>query len=297
MATFKYFNLKVLPHSGKKEHLIGEDGYKEIFQYLKEKINQSHRARNIIDISHKLRNDFYLSILHIHMKEDFTHGTILKFDKPQALFDTLSGHPMQSIPENASAHRHEFDYLFNYKRHVIAIQHIAGRSPNTNSTIAALISILTPIVRSIFPNHYLKVEILTSSEELNKILTNAEKFRKAEVNFTITNHDDYLADEVKSTEAEMRSNGIAEIHHSEVGPEKGFMSNLSSRCLAYLKIAKKNGNATIRYVDKNTKKIKSYIMRDNPLITRITKTIKTKEDLFLQDLNASIIKADQQSKA
>ena len=275
MATFKYFNIKALPHNGKADHLIGEKGYKNIFLELKNAISRAHRARNILEISHKLRNDFYLSVLHIHIEDEFTHGTILKFDKPQALFDTLSGDPMQSIPDNASAHRYEFKYLFNHKTHVIAIQHISGRSPNTNSLINALTSIITPIVNSIFPDHYLKIEVLTSSEELNKVLNHAEKVRRAQVNFTITNHDDYLADEVKATEAEMRTNGIAEIHHTEIGSDRGFMTSLSSRCIAYLKIAKKNGNATIRYIDKKTSKLTSYVMRDNPLITRIRKTQKT----------------------
>ena len=31
MATFKYYNLQVLPLDGKEENLIGSDGYKKIF--------------------------------------------------------------------------------------------------------------------------------------------------------------------------------------------------------------------------------------------------------------------------
>ncbi|MFW2356561.1 hypothetical protein, partial [Hydrogenophaga sp.] len=82
MATFQFFNIKVLPHVGGEKSQIGSDGYKKLFRAVKEHISRGDRAKNILGLSYKLKNDFYFSILHIHLDETFSFGKFLKFDKP-----------------------------------------------------------------------------------------------------------------------------------------------------------------------------------------------------------------------
>lgn len=297
MATFQFFNIKVLPHVGGEKSQIGSDGYKKLFRAVKEHISRGDRAKNILGLSYKLKNDFYFSILHIHLDETFSFGKFLKFDKPESLVDTLTGDPMQSVPQNASAHRHEFEYLFVYKCHVMAVQHLNGKSPNPAVTIKALNAILEPTCKAVFPDHYLRIDVLTSDTELRKILDSAAKFKRAEVEISVTNSDEYLDEEANETEAEMKDLGISEISHIESATKNGFMSSFSKKCLAYLKIAQKNGNASIRYVEKSTGKLKRYIMRDHPIKTTVVQTKKMKDDEYRDILSNTVINTDRRTRS
>lgn len=296
MATFQFFNIKLLPHDSEKGELVGMAGYKKLFQKLKEHTELSHRAKNILGISYSLRNSFYLSILHIHIKDEFSIGKFIKFDKPENLVNTLTGDPIQSVPEDASAHRYEFEYFFDYSRHVAAIQQITGKSPHPSVIAKALTEIIEPVATSAFPDYYLKVDILTSDLELTTMLKNAERFKRAEVHISVTNSDDYLEDEVKETEREMKELGVSEIDHAESAPRNGFMKALSKKCIAYLKIARKNGNATVRYLDKQTGKIQKYVMKDHPFRLTVTKSVKKTEPEYQTEVLNAIAKADLQTR-
>jgi hypothetical protein len=296
VSSYRFFNIKILPLSGKRDELIGKPGYKSVFEALQIRIRDAHKKRDLLSVSYPLRNDFFYSVLHIKADVPYAYGKFLKFDKPATLVDTLTGDPLQSIPKNASAHRHEFRFVFDYTRHVIAIQQISGKSPSLFTIKDALEFIFKPVIVENFPDYYLEIDLLTSDVELNKVFENAEKFKRAEVSITLTNTDEYLDDEVRETEAEMAENNISSIKHVESGPHNGFMTGLSTRCMAYLKLARKNGDASIRYLERQTGKIKSFVMRDHPLQTRIAVPRNVAEHLYLDRVHQAVIDADNQSR-
>jgi Domain of unknown function (DUF4747) len=296
MSAYQFFNIKALPMSASRTDLIGKLGYRALFERLQTRIRTAHRTKALLSVSYPLRNDFFISILHIKPDVPYAHGKFLKFDKPGALVDTLTGDHLDSVPTNASAHRHELRFVFDYSRHVIAVQHLAGKSPSTSVLIDTIKFLLEPVLRELYQNHYLEVEVLTSDAELNKVLKTAVKFKRAKVDLSITNSDDYLDDEVKETEDEMEKLGISEISHTESASKDGFMIKLSQKCIAYLKIAKKNGNATIRYMEKTSGKLRSFVMRENPIRIRVPLTRKTHEGEYLDGIHTAIIQADDQAK-
>lgn len=296
VSSYRFFNIKVLPISGKRDALIGNAGYRTVFESLQVRIREAHINRDLLSVSYPLRNDYYYSVLHIKAEPPYAYGKFLKFDKPASLVDTLSGDTLQSIPKNASAHRYEFRFVFDYTRHVIAIQQISGKSPNLFKIKDALNFIFKPVISEKFPEYYLEIDLLTSDLELNKVFENAEKFKRAEVKITLTNTDEYLEDEVQETEEEMHENNISSIVHVESGPKGGFMTGLSIRCIAYLKLAKKNGEASIRYIEKQTGKVKSFVMRNHPLQSRIVMPRNVAEHLYLDRVHQAVIDADNQSR-
>lgn len=296
MSSYRFFNVKVLPLSGKKDELIGKDGYRQLLEQFQRTIRKAHLNRDLLSVSFPLLNDFYFSVLHIRTDIPYGHGKFLKFDKPGTLVDTLTGDPLQSVPQNASAHRFEFRFVFDYTRHVIAVQFVSGKSPGAPVQVKALRHLLAPVVAEHFPSHYLEVEVLTSDAELARVLNTVEKFKRAEVHVSATNTDEYLDEEIRETEEEMANLNISDIKHTETAPAKGFMSGLSLKMQALLQIAKKNGNASIRYLEKQSGKLKSYVMHNHPIQTKVPMPKKMNEVAYLDAVHSALIDADNQSK-
>jgi hypothetical protein len=295
LSSFYFYNIKVLPISGSRSELIGKEGYKKLFDQFWISIRTAHRTRRLLDVSFALRNDFYFSVLHITNDIPYAHGKFLKFDQPSALVDTLTGDPIQTVPKNASAHRHEFEFLFNYTHHILAVQHISGKSPGTTKLIEAIKYLLTPTQSEFFPKHYLEISLITSDVELDKVLEDAKKIKRVDVSLTITNSDEYLDDEISETEQELAAMKIAYVRHEEKGPENGFMDGITKKCRAFLMIAKKNGDATIRYLSSKHGKLQTYVMNDFPLKIRVSWTKRTAESVYKDAIHDATIQANNRA--
>ncbi|MBF4296561.1 hypothetical protein EAY24_25280, partial [Vibrio anguillarum] len=87
MASFKYYNVQILPLDN-NEKMIGVEGYKSIFTSLKDKVDEYLKKKNLLGISHNLRNDFFLSPESVFVRNDIAYGTIMKYDNVEKVFGT-----------------------------------------------------------------------------------------------------------------------------------------------------------------------------------------------------------------
>jgi hypothetical protein len=296
VASYRFYNLKVLPLSRKRSELIGREGYIKLFEQLQRKIRSSFQRKDIASISYPLRNDFFYTVFVVKPEVPYAHGKFLKFDQPGALMDTLTGEVLQSIPKNASAHRYEVRFVFDYTRHVLAVQQSSGRL-NPATLMDALTFLFEPIVSEYFPNHYLEIDLLKSQEAIDEVIKAAESFRKADVHVSATNTDEYLDDEIEETQEEMREMNIGEIHHVESAPKDDVMVGLSKRIQAYIKMAKKNGNATLTYFSAGSARLRKFVLRNHPLQLKVPLTRRMREGEYLDAIHTALIDADNKSKA
>lgn len=295
MSTFRFYSVKLLPISGTRADLVGDLGYGELLKALEHRITNAHKSKKFEDVFYALRNEFYMTILHIHAYEKYTPITFIKFDSPKSLVNTFTGNQIQDLPEGTSAHRYEFFAIFDYENHVLAVQNKTGRLPSPAIFIDSLRFFFEPVAREKFPNHVLKIDQLTNDNALSNVYVTAEKYRRVEVEISLSNSDEYIDDEVNETERELEMLGISEVSHTEKAVDGGFMSNISKKCRHYLTIAKKNGNAKIRYLERQSQRVKTFVMRDHPLQVDVTQKKGQKNEEYEQEIREAISYANKRT--
>jgi len=81
MATYKYYNIQMLPLTNSKKN-IGKEGYIKLFQHLGDKLRKVLSSEgDLRNIAVPLRNDFFFAPYEINAREDMVYGRFLKFDK------------------------------------------------------------------------------------------------------------------------------------------------------------------------------------------------------------------------
>ncbi|MCU8879807.1 DUF4747 family protein, partial [Escherichia coli] len=90
MATYKYYNIQMLPLTNSKKH-IGKEGYIKLFQHLGDKLRKVLSSEgDLRNIAVPLRNDFFFAPYEINAREDMVYGRFLKFDKVDVVRKTIS---------------------------------------------------------------------------------------------------------------------------------------------------------------------------------------------------------------
>lgn len=295
MSTFKYYNIQILPLNIEGE-MIGAKGYRSVFQSLKELVTSTIEKKSTYEISHELRNDFFIAPINVNIKDDIAYGVIMKFDQVIKVFGTLDDEEKFTSKGGDSSKKYKFRFVFDFDKHILAIENNKGL-PTANVLQDILKDILKEHANNLYPEHYIKIIEMTNSQSLEKVMSEAESYKRVQVEVTFSNSQDWsdeLADMLK-TEKEMRDKRIDSITHIEKAADKSIMSEPTIMAKIYLKLACKFGNANIRYKNKFGK-TETYKMADSPILLPIKEDYKleSKSELdFALDVKASINQADQ----
>ncbi|MFT6909496.1 MAG: hypothetical protein ACJAS1_006215 [Oleiphilaceae bacterium] len=296
MATFKYYNFQVLPLDGQDENLIGKGGYKSIFEKYALSVNNAMRQRKLLKISHDLKTGMHISFKKIDIKDGFAQGKLIKFDHVDSLVEVYTDQELYKNSDKmsiASSLRIEFDFVFDFDKHIIAIEAKAG-IPSYKVLIEALTSLLSQTTTELYSEHYIKLIELTDAASLEEILDNAEGFRKVSVEITFSNSDKFETQLASLIDEDSRKNSIHSIK-AEQRPEQGRNSkSLSIVMLPLVLLSTKLGNSNITYMQNG--KENTYHMRDYPVKMRVTKDGKMTDDDYYSQIMTSIINADFKAK-
>nr|WP_075519055.1 DUF4747 family protein [Moritella viscosa]SHO17742.1 Putative uncharacterized protein [Moritella viscosa] len=298
MATFKYYNVQVLPLN--KGKMIGSEGYQKIFKDLKILVDENIEMDSINGIAHKLQNDFFIAPIKIHIRDDIAYGEIMKFDTVSSVFGTLDNKEKYVSSGGDSSKKYIYRFVFDFNKHILAIE----KSQNLPSA-KVLISILTEMLgghsQVNYPDYALKIMEMTDSESLKAVINDAASYKKVEVDITFSNSEDWsegLTDVMlEKLESELKSNSIDSVHHIEKS-EKGTMTEPSNIAKMYLSLACKFGNASIAYKNLDGR-INNYKMTDNPIVLQVKDNVKGKIKStldFALDIKKTIKDADSISK-
>ncbi|ELP3388005.1 DUF4747 family protein [Vibrio cholerae] len=297
MASFKYYNVQILPleNNGK---MIGVEGYKSIFTSLKDKVDEYLEKKNLLGISHNLRNDFFLSPESVFVRDDIAYGTIMKYDNVEKVFGTLDNQEKYVSSGGDSSKKYIFRFVFDFNKHILAIEKSKGL-PSVGVLSEAIIDFLDAHRQAKFPEYKIHVIEMTNSESLVQVIQNAESYKRVQVEVTFSNSEDWsdaLEEEIlKSVEQEMKDKQIDSLVHIEKAANKSVMSEPTKSAMAYLGLACKFGNASIRYKDK-LGKTETYRMTDAPIVLPVKERegSKVKSELdFALDVKSSINKANE----
>jgi len=137
MATFKYYNIKLLPIANNSKE-VGSSGYKKLFGEYKKIIDAAASGRRFHSISHGLMNDYRFVGLQVLIRDEFAHGKLIKYHHSESLTDIYGSNINQAIPPNLSAKIYEFEFAFDFEQHKLAIQQ--EKLPSRNQLISAICS-------------------------------------------------------------------------------------------------------------------------------------------------------------
>lgn len=296
MSKHFYFNMQALPHNEKKSGFIGKSGYASLFQYIKE-LNKNRRKNNALqDAAYPLRNDYFFTLDTVHFdplgKDDFAYGKLIKFDRVENV-KSLNTEQVQFEGQKDSISKiFSFDYVFDCKKHILAIADNNQKLPSPLEVEKALEYIFGPIISHLFPDYSFNVNIMTSSASLEEVLETANSYNTVRVEVTFSNSDSMIDAYLKDTENELRENGITKLVHQEGAGSNSF-SSPTKQCIAYLRLATKFGNAHIRYITNELEK-KIYKMRDFPVFRSIVK--RKSEEQYNEEVLRSMNEVDAETK-
>ncbi|MEM6218583.1 DUF4747 family protein, partial [Escherichia coli] len=122
MATYKYYNIQMLPLTNSKKH-IGKEGYIKLFQHLGDKLRKVLSSEgDLRNIAVPLRNDFFFAPYEINAREDMVYGRFLKFDKVDVVRKTISRVQTYAAGFGESSKIYEYRFVFDPVLHILAIE-------------------------------------------------------------------------------------------------------------------------------------------------------------------------------
>ena len=292
MATFKYYNFQVLPINGKTKNLIGSEGYRKILTDYSRTINKAFRERKLISVAHALKNDMHISFKRIEIKNGFAQGKIIKFNHVDKLTEVYTDKELYENTDKqsiASSKRFEFDFVFDFNKHIFAIE-APSSLPSEKVLIDALTSLFTEVVSKNYETHYITVVELSDAADLAKVIENAEGYKKVSVEITFSNSDKYEASLTHLIDEHSRENNIQTIEAVQKPPKNSRSKALSVVILPLVILSTKLGNSDITYVRDG--KDYTYHMRDYPVKQSVGRDAKMTDDDYYSQIQTSIFNAE-----
>lgn len=292
MAVFKYYNIQLLPLDSSKTQMVGASGYQRLFKRLGDATTLAVQRKQLDRFGAQLRDEKRFAPFGVRIEKEYSHGLFVKFKIVEEIQDLYEGGEPQPVGPNKVDQRLMFRFLFEYKVHTLAIQLKAGL-PSAWPLIKAFYDLLEPIAATEFPEHTLSVTELTSSESLSAVLS-ADAYKRVNIDVTFSNSADLNHELIAQLESEARENNIHSIEHIEKPAEKAQMPSMSDYAAALLGLAAKYGNATVRYVKNNAKKI--YKMADYPVKRKVKADSIKNPEQFIAELRTTVKAANEEAQ-
>lgn len=261
MATFRIYNIQLLPLDSATTHEVGVAGYKKLFDLLGGKTVDAKRARTLISLASLLPHDTYFAPDHIRSNKKYAFGSWVKFHKAATVTELETREPLYKAPEGKTAisNSHSFIFVFDFEFHRLAISEGGGKLPSSLSAAKAIRSILEPIATEYFPKHTLTITVVTEEKALNDALADVEAFKKVEIDITFPNGR-AMSKQLK----ELRANNVHSLKASASSAKGSQMPTLPDWMMSLLKSTREYGSAYFSYISKRLQKRQKFDSDMNP---------------------------------
>lgn len=296
MSSYRYYNIQLLPLNNRTTALVGINGYRSLFEQLGTRAKREIEKRSLEYMAYELRNEMYFAPFTVHdtARDEYCFGQFVKFDVAKSVKNLYTKKLEFEGGPGSTAHPFYFRFVFDYRKHILAIEDTKGRLPAPSQLINAFYHLLDSIAHEHFPSYRLDVQQLASDEALELVLKNAVGYRRIDVSITYSNSDELLDELLK----EITELGIHKTTHTEAAAKGEYIERPSRVGLALLDAAKKFGNATVTYLEEANEKLKQRVfqMRDHPVKIVIPEGKEETQVEYREKIRASIQVADEKSK-
>lgn len=255
MVQINYYNIQALPTDDDSEE-IGIDGYQSVFSKLKEISKQAIAKKQIVEFSHQIRGENYISFFDVRPNKKYAKGIIKKFKHIEQVLDVRNNKERHNSRGLGAASLYEYIFVFDYENHTFAIE--KTRAPDTQIIVELLTKQIQLALNQTYPTHHLTVDILSDPNKVSDALKNLDRVKKAEINVTFSNSQDWAdfvnEDCQEEIERELKENKIVSCEHTEKSSKHSTMK-LSKYGRVLIGLSKKFGTTKLQYLDRNNKLI------------------------------------------
>jgi hypothetical protein len=176
MATFRQYNIQLLPLNTKTTNEVGKDGYKKLFELLKKETTTAYQNKEMAEKAKALLNDSYICPFLVHIENDFSYGKFLKYHMAETVTEFYSQERLFEAPAGTTAVSNQvlFRFVFDYEFHRFAIEEISGKLPGVEIMLKTLKHFLDNIAQVNFPNHVLEMNLISDAERLKDVFSRGE---------------------------------------------------------------------------------------------------------------------------
>jgi hypothetical protein len=285
MASFRLYNIQLLPLDTHRTPEVGEAGYKKLFEQLEAARKAAHTTKTLVESSYKLPHDTYFAPFTIFSRAKFAEGKWVKYQKAESVVDLYTSKSLFTAAEGDApvSNNYLFRFLFDYEAHRLAVEELGGKLPSAGSMQKALLSLLEPVAQANFPEHTLTVNLVSESKALEQALGEATGFRRVDVSLTFPN-----GRELSQRLREMKENNV-HVVKAEASSNKGaLMPHLPEFILELVKASTDYGRSTFTYVKDKVQKRQVFSTEAHPEKIQLRQKKTEQEVPFMERLRRSL---------
>lgn len=212
-----------------------------------------------------MRGGTHFCIRTLNISEKYAYGKFIKFDDALDISDSLTGEQQYKAKSTDSSKRYEFMFVFDYERHILAVQDKRGLP--TKNTLVKCIRGVFEFVTCSMNGYSLKINELSLASSIDEVLCEGNTFNTATISLTFSNSQQFasaMSKRMKELEKELKEKHVVERVILEKSDENSPMSSLTDEATAMLGLAPKYGNAKVSFNTPDGVK-KRYQMTDHPV--------------------------------
>lgn len=278
MASFRLYNIQLLPLDTSTTPEVGTTGYRNLFTLLREASKTARQEKTVIENSFKLPHDTYFTPFTIFPGEKFAEGTWVKFQKAETVVDLYTNESLFTAGKGNAAvsNNHYFRFVFDYEIHRLAIEELSGKLPSPMSLLKALTSILQPIADQHFPEHTLTINLVSESKALEAALSEAKGFRHVEVKVTFPNG------ELSHRLRQLKNNNVHVLKAEASSDKDALMPSLPDFILDMVRASSDYGRAKFTYVKERLARRQVFSTEEYPEKVRLRAKKNEQEASFIE---------------
>lgn len=285
MASFRLYNIQLLPLNTSQTPEVGLSGYQRLFDSLRAAFETAHRTKSLVESSHKLPHDTYFSPFTIVADTKYARGKWVKYQRAESVVDLYTNKSLFTAAEGDTAvsNTHLFRFVFDYETHRLAIEELGGKLPSPNSLMNALVNILKPIADQEFPEHTLTINLVSETKALEQALSEAKGFRHVEVRITFPN-----GHELSQRLREMRDNNVHVVKAEASSDKDALMPKLPDFILELVRASTDYGRSKFTYFKDKRAGRQVYSSEDYPEKLRLRQKKNEQEASFIDRILARL---------
>lgn len=285
MASFRLYNIQLLPLDTNRTHEVGVEGYKKLFYELEVVRKAAHESKTIVDYSYQLPHDTYFTAFTVFPRAKFAEGKWVKYQKAESVVDFYTNKNLFTAAEGDApvSNTYLFRFLFDYEAHRLAIEELSGKLPSPRVLQKAIFKLLEPIAQVHFPNHTLTVNLVSEMKALEQALGEAVGFKRVDVSLTFPN-----GPELTKRLREMKENNV-HVVKAEASSNKGaLMPHLPEFILELVKASTDYGRSTFTYVKDKVQKRQIFSTEAHPEKIQLRQKKSEQDASFMDRIRRSL---------
>lgn len=279
MASFRLYNIQLLPLDTQTIPEVGIEGYKKLFEKLSETVSAAHKSKTLIERSYKLPHDTYIAPFVIRSKTRYAEGKWVKYQTAQTVVDLYTSKSLFTASEGQApvSNTYLFRFVYDYEAHRIAVEELGGRLPSPRNLLKALHHLLTPVANQNFPEHTLTINLVSEKKALEQVLSEAKGFKKAEVSITFPN-----GHEMSKRLRQLKENNV-HVMKAEASSEKSaLMPSLPDFILDLVRASTEYGKAKLSYITEKIQRRQIFSTEEYPDKIQLRQSKKETDEKFME---------------